>query len=89
MVLVCSVPVQPVLSVFPWVYRPFVCVPWRDVCSHLGLISKLGYVVFNVELRVLSLDLSPSPEQRFAGVCPILWMVFFTSLMVLLEAQKL
>lgn len=50
----------------PVVYWPFVCVPRRKVCSDLGLISELGYVFFTVELRMLGLDLSPSPGQQFA-----------------------
>lgn len=50
----------------PVVYWPFVCVPQRKVCSDLGLISELGYVFFTVELCMLGLDLSPSPEQQFA-----------------------
>lgn len=70
---VLTVPLtQLTLSVFPCVYWPVVYVPRRSVFSDLLLISKLGYLFFIVELygSLYGLDLSPSPEKRFADLSP-------------------
>lgn len=87
----CTCLTQLTLSVFLCVYWPVVYVPWGSVYSDLLLISKLGYLFFIVESygSLYGLDLSPSPEKRFADLFPMLWIVFFTALTVPFEAQKL